>query len=570
MGSIKQDSTRMSARCGRTSPLNPPLPISANKTKSFPRYRVGSDPDNCLAVPSLHSKSTMPHLYSGSLGALHANTMPHLYSGSPGALHANSTRPNLYSGFPGALHANSPSHNISDTSQGNLMAEKKPEIVIHHREQQDSQKDSFSTAQAIQISRTGSHNSLATVGCPTNNGAGLEPSIVEIQALSQPMQTPCYDHYTGSNLVTGDEEDSLSLSNASSILSQDIINKSSPTDNTPAPLVCYTNPTRGLVCSKIHQWDESGPCCTEAGPQKDKWEHLKSVTSSNCFQRSRSMADLDESLPHQHTTSAGMDFPQELTYSPTHAHRFQLARSNTEDTLSISNCNGLPLSNPATTNDSHSQLSDSTMEGSHVSPYCSIPHDGLYEQVPKVKWTDIMAMNNFVHTRHYSDSTAPPSCWQDRTCAVTFGAEKETDQDYYEGIKNSGPYEQVPHVVFHDASKFPTPVQAPSALPPRREQLLHRNIPTTRNVGNYKSIQKDSTLLLPAIRKRCASLGDLIDTCGSDETERECKMFINSNSSRKPTLDEPMSSNHHFLNLECPEEETSPPPLPYAVVWIER
>ena len=570
MESIKQDATKSSPGCGDTSPIQTSL-TPVNGLASFSRCGNTMYVDHFAAAKVSHQNSTMSNQCSVPL--LDITSCVTKNSKTAGKKPEKARR------------KSQSSSQIDHTSRQDIRKYSLPKVLTSCKFHPKKIIQRFCLTGNPRRPSIGSGNSLANVSCPMNYYAGREQFVVESQAPSQPERALLYDQ-SSESVVTGDDDDRLSMTSSASL--HGTINKSSlnRTLTSPIPTCTYTN-FRCLVCSKIHQQDENGPCFSEE-PKKAKWEHLDSLASSNHFQRSRSLADLVEPIPHQHSASAEMDSSNPLKF----------ARSDSYGALSIGNHKRRPISNLATIN--RSKLVSSTATGSHVSPqtsiYRSIPNDSPYEQVPKVKLEDAMATNNVVHTVHNSDITPLTSSWLhgNGLHTVTLGTGKEKDQDTYESIKNSGPYEQVPHMAFYDATKYPASVQAPLSLPQRRktERLVHRHTPTT---GNYESIQNDSSLILATISKRYGSLGDLLDskrydsldlldskkydsldlldTCSTDETEINYRNITNKKTDslpRKQEIAQLMPGNHHVVNVELSEEQTSPPPLPYAIVWIER
>lgn len=580
---------------------------SPDKTKSLPKYRNATDAVRAIQVVPKHC------------------TLP-----------------------TGSLRTSLSAYNIAPTVTSELkMAEKEQKKHRSSRKSQDSKQPSSSQLRLspkVQISTfhpkrkfqitspteherssTDPHDSLAV--SPGNNTTGVDKRSINeikngIQRVSsgpakiqhpQPEHALCCDPYTENIVkVTGDDDDNLSTTSSSSSHDyDDIVSKYSPTDYAPTPPVSpppdspYIN-LRCMVCSRIHKWDERAHYCTTAESKEDKKKQMDSVIPRKLRSRSKSMEDiLEVPAAHQHTISAGVKFPLELTH-PLTPHHFFLTRSDSHDILSVSSCQRrkrlarVMLSNHPTT--SYPRSKQSTQVDLSVSPqtntYQSIPNHGPYEQVPKVNVADVLVKSNLV--QYHSDNTS--STYDGNNLHVKT---RVANQDTYKSIKNSGPYEQVPHVNLHDVRKSPTQSQGPSKqvkpIPlTRKKRSLQHHIPTrnesTSSIGGYESIQNNSAHVLQTIRKRYGSMGDLLQEHGTKgyrsipnkANQTLPHQTFNSILSKEGLgHDQPVSGkgqkpitfngqrqdfSHNIINLESPEEvvTTSPQALPYAMVWLDR
>ena len=464
------------------------------------------------------------------------------------------------------------------------------------------------------ISSTGSQNSLATAVCSQNDSSTPDHSIEEnmkqrlhqtssesdiIKATLESEHSPHYNSYTDE-----DEGDSPGIASSTGLI--DTSNKYSFTETTPidtpqdSPIFTLTDPR----CYKIHQCHESGPQCMEEDKFFiDNWGHMNSVAPSSLFQRSMSLHDLDEPTPsYMHSLSTGLNSPLDFTHSASDATQFKLVKSDSYDLLSDRKWKSQPnkrvLRDASRTNNSHSSACEK------VSPiYQSIPKNGPYERVPMVKLTDIKVFQNAATTKHHSDTPPHTASWSDgKAPHTTIRVGKETSEDNYERIKNSGPYEQVHHMALHDATKNPVPVPSPLPCSTKRiNQVLGYFTSATKNKSSIhtgNSMGKDSSHLTS---KRYGSVGDLHHIRGTNED----KSAIPTGSCYKPMRKDsshPTSRRHgsvgdlhriqdtnvyiserkrqtvnyHHLKVESgshkmpKEHQKFPQPMPYAMVWFDR
>ena len=413
-------------------------------------------------------------------------------------------------------------------------------------------------------------------------------------------------------VVIADDDNSSTTSSSSSHDYDDIVNKTSPTESPPDPSPLSSPQTSPyvnlscLICSKKHQWDDSGSHC-RAFQRNHQEEILVAVTSSRLLKRrSRSMQnfleDVETSVP-RNTSSLTQAYHQPTTLSLNERHS-TISHDFSKPNAHQSQSHSTDILNSTQTfrkRSAPSQTTQKTISIKNSRSYESIRSNGPYEQVPQGRLPSIMVATESDRTSRQQHSS-PPTFYRPSARNGMNTRAQVTTEERYKTIKNSGPYETAhrAHDVHSDQIQ---PSPAPNMhntknvvkpIPRKRKKKLQQLASVTNNSilpGNYESIQNNSESILCALSKRSGSMGDLLDIRDTSEMYQTHPTDIQDNEGlhisksaqatpcgkHSPINFSELSQNyeHHeqyVMNLESPEDKpnTSPQALPYAMVWLDR